>query len=238
MKTLLLAFLVACGLLALRTDGAATETDPAIIALRQSFPEKGSVRDDIYTACQKWFTVLTTTAAVNDAVRHATETQGKYLDELTAAKASGVSAQEKTRLQASITWLRGPFTTYLNQWRKLAELPEETAHAAAPAGPPPPDIKATIAEATRAAAMVKDIEGTDATFLKNHTGLKADLATVGTAAQAVLDAGDHPTQVQADSVLSAVTTAIKQAQTISTRATETAAAKANAKNLMTKLRSL
>jgi len=95
-----------------------------------------------------------------------------------------------------------------------------------------------IKAATNALAMVGDIKSTDASFLNAHTGLKAELGALGTTAQAILDANGMPTDAQAEALRTAVTTAIKQAQIESTRATEKAAAKAKAKDLMARLRTL
>lgn len=54
----------------------------------------------------------------------------------------------------------------------------------------------------------------------------------------MLDANGMPTAAQAEAMRTAITTAIKQAQIIRTRATEKAAAKTKAKDLRAKLRTL
>jgi len=228
--------------LVLRADDAASATNPDVIALRQAFPEKAGVGDEIYAACQQWFAVVSTLPAAGEALRHAKETQAKYLADMAAAKSSNATTKEKARVQANIKWLNGPFADYLNKWQQLTGQTAAPGVVAAPkptpAGAPAPDIPAVIKAATNALAMVGDIKSTDASFLNAHTGLKAELGALGTTAQAILDANGMPTDAQAEALRTAVTTAIKQAQIESTRATEKAAAKAKAKDLMARLRTL
>jgi hypothetical protein len=238
MKALLLAAALAawCALSA-RADDAAPDNGSAILSLRNDFPAKAGVRDDIYAACQQWF-VVSTLPAAKEAVRHAEETRKKYLDELTSAKTSGVAKAEQARLQASIKWLNGPFTTYLNRWRKLSGDPESTADAAAAGDSPAPDAQAASDAAAKALAMVADIRKTEAGFISGHSGFKDDLAKLESTAQAVQDANGMPTAAQADALKSAVAAAVQRADTISTRATEKAAAKTKAKDLMARLKTL
>jgi hypothetical protein len=229
------------------TAGAQTTSEkpePRLLDLKGDFPAKEAAGDSEYAECRACFDQADTIGRAREAVRKAEETRKNLVQKLKDAEEAQKDKEEKKRLVETRKWLNDPFAKYVDRWKKLIEELEKKKES--------PVERATVSEDKPGAAvedgrkvnagdalyMVKSITDSQQAWVDSHRGMKSDLNKLGEVAKRIDQAGGRADAKDADEFHAAIDAAVKRAETIANRDSETADSKEIARQVEERLRNL
>jgi len=226
MKILPLIILAAGLALTAQAETGPVPPSQRVLNLRHHFPAQNLARAVEFKECQACFERVENLASAEEAVRRAEDTKAGLIKALKAAEADRKQKADHKELAATIAWLNGPFTRYVERWHRLIEEMGKVT-----------DVW-RLAPPGETLTLISSFREKHQDWLDHHATLKDDLAKLEATAKVLVEAHNNREPRQVEEYHATFAVAKGRAEVIAKRETEKPESQDIARELADRLKGL